>query len=177
MTHSLYGSTVLGTCAYGSSAPRAADGNDSVSQSARLGGTMEKALPAGSPNSPVCQERSVTILPGGITVGVRHNETIVDALRRQGLRTRYKCRRGGCGSCRAILVAGQVGYQTAVSPAVIEGSQRHDGNQYCLPCRATPHTDLVIALGPRDRVVDVLSGLAQSRTSLTAGKPTTELAT
>ncbi len=122
---------------------------------------MEKALPAGAANLPVCQERSVTILPTGITVAVRQNETIVDALRRQGLRTRYKCRRGGCGSCRAVLVAGQVGYQVPVSGAVVEGSERHDGNQYCLPCRATPHTDLVIALRPDDHVVDVLSGLAQ----------------
>ncbi|EME66913.1 ferredoxin [Rhodococcus ruber BKS 20-38] len=90
---------------------------------------------------------------------VRAEETIVDALRRHGLRTRYKCRRGGCGACRATLVVGEVTYPIPVSGTVVDGPRPRPDVRNCLPCRAAPATDLVIELGPRDRIVDIFAGL------------------
>jgi ferredoxin len=114
----------------------------------------------------------VTIRPDGVEIVARERETIVDALRRQGLRTRYKCRRGGCGACRAILVEGEVIYPKPVSEKVIEGPRPRPDVRNCLPCRATPVTDLVIELGPRDRIVNVLTGLDTARPNTITARQT-----
>ncbi|MEN0134971.1 MAG: 2Fe-2S iron-sulfur cluster-binding protein [Rhodococcus sp. (in: high G+C Gram-positive bacteria)] len=108
-------------------------------------------------------EHQVTLLPNGIRIGVRADETIVDALRRQGYRSRYKCRRGGCGACRAALVDGTVAYRTPVSESVVDGPDRVPGQQKCLPCRAIPQSDVTVELGEQDRLIDVLAGLGRSR--------------
>lgn len=108
-------------------------------------------------------EFQVTVYPDGIRIGVRADETIVDALRRQGYRSRYKCRRGGCGACRAALVDGTVAYRTPVSERVVDGPDGKPGQQKCLPCRAFPQSDVTIELGERDRLVDVLAGLGPPR--------------
>lgn len=123
-------------------------------------GVHERAAPR-SPRLEVEQRaRRVTFSPSGITVLVEPGETVVDGLRRQGLRTRYKCRRGGCGVCRATVLSGQVTYPTFVSQDVIAGdatcSEEHD---QCLPCRAVPETDVHLLLGPKDKVIDVLGGV------------------
>ncbi|MBV6757905.1 2Fe-2S iron-sulfur cluster-binding protein [Rhodococcus opacus] len=119
----------------------------------------DRATEAPRPND----EFQVTVFPDGIRIGVRADETIVDALRRQGYRSRYKCRRGGCGACRAVLVDGTVAYRTPVSETVVDGPDREPGQQKCLPCRAFPQSDVIIELGERDRLVDVLAGLGRSR--------------
>jgi ferredoxin len=104
-------------------------------------------------------EWHVTFTPDDVVVYVRETESIVDALRRQGLRTKYRCRRGGCGACRATIVEGCVRYAVAVSGAVIDGGLGGDADPdpgpKCFPCRAVPETDLCIELGPRDRLVNV----------------------
>lgn len=110
----------------------------------------------------------VTLLPSGTTFLVEADETVVDGLRRHGLRTRYKCRRGGCGVCRATLVRGEITYPSGVCAAVLEEDEPtpesgpHGGA--CLPCRAVPVSDLVIELGPHDSVVDVLGAVATGTT-------------
>ncbi|RZL80390.1 MAG: 2Fe-2S iron-sulfur cluster binding domain-containing protein [Rhodococcus sp. (in: high G+C Gram-positive bacteria)] len=104
----------------------------------------------------------VTVLPARIRISVHANETIVDALRRNGYRTRYKCRRGGCGACRATLIDGDIVYVTHVSTPVIDGHDSTVSSQKCLPCRATPTSDATIELGPRDRIVDVVPGLRRA---------------
>ncbi|WP_160097878.1 2Fe-2S iron-sulfur cluster-binding protein [Rhodococcus sp. T7] len=110
-------------------------------------------------NTPNGGARTVTIRPDGVSIVVLERETIVDALRRQGLRIRYKCRRGGCGACRAALVEGHVAYPTPVSDTVVNGPRPQPETRSCLPCRATPLTDVIIELGPRDRIVNVLTGI------------------
>ncbi|WP_370184997.1 2Fe-2S iron-sulfur cluster-binding protein [Rhodococcus wratislaviensis] len=107
-------------------------------------------------------EHVVTVLPSRIRITVQANETIVDALRRNGYRTRYKCRRGGCGACRATLIDGDIVYVTQVSPPVIDAGNSTVRSQKCLPCRATPTSDATIELGPRDRIVDVVPGLRRT---------------
>lgn len=106
----------------------------------------------------------VTLLPSGTTFLVEADETVVDGLRRHGLRTRYKCRRGGCGVCRATLISGQITYPSGVCATVLEQDEETSGarphRDACLPCRAVPESDLVIELGPHDSVVDVLGAVA-----------------
>ena len=101
----------------------------------------------------------VVVRPTGVDVEVRAGETIVDALWRNGYRTRYKCRRGGCGACRATLVEGSVEYTAVISDVVLDGPSPTPEEHKCLPCRATPQSDVVIELGARDRIVNVFEAL------------------
>lgn len=101
----------------------------------------------------------VTLSPTEVQVRVIEGETIVDALRRQGLRTRYKCRRGGCGACRATVIAGELCYPTTVCQDVVNGGSPppdEDCTTKCLPCRAVPLSDVHLLLDPSDDVIDVL---------------------
>ena len=50
---------------------------------------------------------SVRFLPADVELSVRPGESIVEAMRRQGYRMRYSCRRGGCAACKADLVEGE----------------------------------------------------------------------
>lgn len=104
---------------------------------------------------------SVRILPDDVVFPVRAGDSIVDAVRRQGYRTRYSCRRGGCGACRAELVAGEVTYPVPVAGTVLPPSERERGG--CLPCRAAPVGDVVIRLGPTDLLRHPLSAFHSTR--------------
>lgn len=87
----------------------------------------------------------LTVLPAGHSVDVRTDETIVDALGRAGWRSRYSCRRGGCGVCKALVIEGQVRHTFPVAGDVLTADEISAG--LCLPCRATPVTDTTVALG------------------------------
>lgn len=120
-----------------------------------------RSAPPGDVDQPA---HLVTLFPAGVQVRVRDGETIVDALRRHGLRTRYKCRRGGCGACRATVLAGELCYPTAVCQDVVEGAdtgrEGSDGTK-CLPCRAVPRSDVHLLLDPTDGMrLDLLSAAA-----------------
>jgi ferredoxin len=88
---------------------------------------------------------NVTVLPSGVRVRTSPGETVVDGLRRAGWRTPYKCRRGGCGVCKAHLVQGAVHYALPVAGSVLSDAELAGG--LCLPCRAIPATDVVIDVG------------------------------
>jgi CDP-4-dehydro-6-deoxyglucose reductase len=92
----------------------------------------------------------VRFLPADVRLVVRAGESVVDAVRRQGYRTRYSCRRGGCGACKADLVEGEVDYPDTVAESVLSATERAAGK--CLPCRAHPVGDVVIRLAGRDRL-------------------------
>jgi ferredoxin len=88
----------------------------------------------------------VTVVPQDVRVWSRGDETVVDALRRGGWRSPYKCRRGGCGVCKVRLVEGRVRYPQPVAASVLGDEERASG--LCLPCRAVPVTDVVLDVGP-----------------------------
>jgi ferredoxin len=87
----------------------------------------------------------VTVVPHGVSVQTRADESVVDGLRRGGWRSPYKCRRGGCGVCKVRLVEGRVRYPNPIAESVLGGAERAAG--LCLPCRAVPVTDVVVDLG------------------------------
>lgn len=91
---------------------------------------------------------SVRILPDDVTLAVLPGESIVEAVRRNGLRTRYLCRRGGCGACKADLVDGAVAYTCAIAGTVLSDAEVTDGK--CLPCRARPVGEATIRLSEKD---------------------------
>jgi CDP-4-dehydro-6-deoxyglucose reductase len=103
---------------------------------------------------PIDDEQSsgatVRFLPADVTINARPGESIVDAVRRHGYRTRYSCRRGGCGACKAELVAGEVTYCVPIAESVLTAAERADGR--CLPCRAIPDGDVVVRLSDKDRL-------------------------
>jgi ferredoxin len=84
----------------------------------------------------------ITVAPTGPTVGARPGETIVEGLRRAGWRSRYRCRRGGCGICKCRVLAGTVTYPGPVAGSALSAADRAAG--LCLPCQAVPLGDVVI---------------------------------
>src|SRR4051812_45520421 len=104
----------------------------------------------------------VTVVPHDVRVHARPDESVVDALRRAGWRSPYKCRRGGCGVCKARLVGGRVRYPHPLAESVLDGVEQASG--LCLPCRAVPVTDVVIDLGA-EPLRAVLASTASSRTT------------
>jgi CDP-4-dehydro-6-deoxyglucose reductase len=96
----------------------------------------------------------VTILPDGVQVTAREDETLLRALARAGLRYRVGCKRGGCGICKVQLKLGEVSYERPIAESVLSDDERVEG--LCLSCRAVPITNIVIELQEGDRLRKVL---------------------
>lgn len=102
---------------------------------------------------------TVVVLPLDLRVAVDETETIIDGLRRRGVRTPYACRRGGCGACKCQLLDGAVRYDKPVADSVLSTDERDLG--LCLPCRAIPTSDVVIDVD-RARIHSVLAATPSS---------------
>lgn len=109
--------------------------------------------------STASQAQTIRILPEDVTIDHRSGESIVEAIRRNGYRTKYLCRRGGCGQCTATLVEGSVHYPEVISESVLGIEEVRSGA--CLPCRARPDGAVTVRLAAGDRLRDVL-GLLRS---------------
>ena len=96
----------------------------------------------------------VTILPDGVHLTARAEETLLAALSRAGLRYRVGCKRGGCGVCKVQLLLGEVQYERPIAASVLSDDERVEG--ICLSCRAVPLTNIVIELQEGDRLRRVL---------------------
>ena len=96
----------------------------------------------------------MTILPDGVQVVAREDETLLRALARAGLRYRVGCKRGGCGICKVQLKLGEVRYERPIADSVLSDDERVEG--ICLSCRAVPITNIVIELQEGDRLRRVL---------------------
>ncbi|MCP5266812.1 MAG: cytochrome b N-terminal domain-containing protein [Burkholderiaceae bacterium] len=90
----------------------------------------------------------VTYYPIGTTVLARPGETLLDAGLREGLALPFECRNGGCGVCRASVVAGEVAYGP-VQPSALARADRARG--VVLMCRASPTSDVSIEVERIDR--------------------------
>nr|AMK59195.1 putative alkene monooxygenase reductase [uncultured bacterium UPO45] len=69
------------------------------------------------------------------------DEPVLVAGLRQGFNLRYGCKHGGCGSCKTLIVDGEVDQADASSFALMD-FEREQG--YALLCSAYPLSDLVI---------------------------------
>jgi NAD(P)H-flavin reductase/quinol-cytochrome oxidoreductase complex cytochrome b subunit len=84
---------------------------------------------------------ALTIHPGNRTVSVRAGETLLDAGLRAGVALPFECRSGGCGVCKATLLAGEADRGIHLASALSE-AERAQGK--LLLCCATALTDLEI---------------------------------
>lgn len=84
---------------------------------------------------------TVTIQPSGRRFEVLGNESVLDAALRLGIGLPYGCRNAVCGSCKGLIVSGQVNYE----PSSISGlSDEELQNNLALLCKARPQSDLTI---------------------------------
>lgn len=110
-----------------------------------IGGT---GLLAVLPWLPPARGRSgwrVVFHPGGKGVVVRQGETLLDAALRESLPMRYECRGGGCGICRARVIAG------TADPGIHQRSALSEADAqlgWVLTCCARPLSDGEVEFEP-----------------------------
>lgn len=86
-------------------------------------------------------EHGVRIEPHGRTIHVAAGQPVLEAALAAGLNLPHSCKSGHCGSCRARLRSGQIGYPNGV-PLGITAAE-HAAGQVLL-CQARAHSDLVV---------------------------------
>jgi len=79
---------------------------------------------------------------GGASFQVDQRKSLLDALEAQGMSLPYGCRYGGCISCAAKLLSGEIDQRAAVA---LNRRQLADG--YVLLCVARPLTDCTFDVG------------------------------
>ena len=79
---------------------------------------------------------------GGASFRVDRRTPLLDALEARGQSLPYGCRYGGCISCAAKLLSGEIDQRAAVA---LNGRQLADG--YILLCVARPVTDCTLEVG------------------------------
>ena len=82
----------------------------------------------------------VSIQPFGETITCKDDETILASVLRHGYYLRYGCKSGGCGTCKVLLVEGDV--DECGSPFALHSSERSKG--WILACSSVPLEDSVI---------------------------------
>lgn len=90
---------------------------------------------------------TITLEPFARQFTCNEDETILAAGLRQGFSLRYGCKHGGCGSCKALILEGEVDLTTASSFALMD-FEREQG--YALLCSAYPLSDVVIDVSDYD---------------------------
>ena len=79
---------------------------------------------------------------GNVSYQVEHKRSLLDSLREQGVDLPYGCRYGGCISCAAKLIDGDVDQKRQVA---LNNRQINDG--YIILCVARPKSNLVLEIG------------------------------
>lgn len=80
---------------------------------------------------------------------VLHDETILDAALRAGVRLAHECTFGGCGTCRVRLQQGTVHYDEF--PMALTEEEASQG--YALACQGHPDCDVVIATASKGPIL------------------------
>ncbi len=87
-------------------------------------------------NAPTDSEKSFTVGP---------DQSLLEAALFQDIALPYGCQSGGCGACRAKLVAGQIHY--SYDPPALSEEEKAQG--YILLCQAQPRSDLSLQVEER----------------------------
>jgi ferredoxin len=91
----------------------------------------------------VTDRRSITIANrGGATYAVNAAHPMLDTLLEQGVDLPYGCRYGGCITCAAKLIAGEVDQRAQVAL-----NNRQINNGYIVLCVARPLSDCTLEVG------------------------------
>lgn len=92
----------------------------------------------------------IRVLPFEETLECEAGETILEAALRQGRFLRYGCKNGGCGTCRAVLVDGDV--DEPASLLALRNEERDAG--WVLLCSSRPVEDCAIDVSAMELRVD-----------------------
>jgi propane monooxygenase reductase component len=92
-------------------------------------------------------EYTITLRPFEKQFSCRGSETILAAALRQGIKLRYGCKHGGCGTCKALIVEGEIDQPEASTFALMD-FEREQG--MALLCSAYPLGDIAIELSDYD---------------------------
>lgn len=79
---------------------------------------------------------------GGATFAVDHRKTLLSSLREQGVDLPYGCQYGGCITCAAKLISGEVDQRAQVAL-----NNRQINNGYVILCVARPLSDCTLEVG------------------------------
>ena len=79
---------------------------------------------------------------GNVSYQVEHKRSLLDSLREQGVDLPYGCRYGGCISCAAKVIDGEVDQKRQVA---LNNRQINDG--YIILCVARPKSNLILEIG------------------------------
>ena len=79
---------------------------------------------------------------GNVSYQVEHKRPLLYSLREQGVDLPYGCRYGGCISCAAKLIDGEVDQKRQVA---LNNRQINDG--YIILCVARPKSNLILEIG------------------------------
>ena len=94
-------------------------------------------------NLTMSQTRTITIANrDGAIYQVEARRPLLDSLRTQGVDLPYGCKYGGCITCAAKLIAGDVDQRRQVAL-----NNRQINNGYVLLCVARPTTDITLEIG------------------------------
>jgi CDP-4-dehydro-6-deoxyglucose reductase len=83
----------------------------------------------------------VTLKPSNTTFEVNDEESVLTAALRQGINLPYGCRSGNCGTCKSMLVSGDIEYPVAESLSLTDEEKQAGAT---LLCQAHALSDLVI---------------------------------
>lgn len=95
----------------------------------------------------MADEHTITLLPFERQFTCGEDETILAAALRHGVNLRYGCKHGGCGTCKALIVEGEVDQPEASTFALMD-FEREQG--MALLCSAYPLGDIEIELSDYD---------------------------
>ena len=95
---------------------------------------------------------TVTIQASGHQFPAAPGETVLEAAQRAGVALPYSCRAGVCGSCKAILLAGDCAYPRS-PPVALDAGER--AQHAVLLCQAVPRSDLLLEAREVPSVADI----------------------
>ena len=101
---------------------------------------------------------SIRTDPAGHVFAAAPGETVLAAAIAQGIGLPYGCRNGSCGSCTAMLLAGEVDYPSGRTEAL-----RGQPAAACLTCQAVPRSDLVLRVAELETVADLQARILPCR--------------
>jgi CDP-4-dehydro-6-deoxyglucose reductase len=94
----------------------------------------------------------VTVKPSDHVFWIEAGEAVLDAALRAGHVLPYGCRNGACGSCKGLVLTGNICYDGELPPAL---SPIDQAQGKALFCQARPLSDLVIKVREVEEVRDI----------------------
>src|SRR4051794_7044654 len=96
--------------------------------------------------------RQITIKPSNHSFACDEDQTVLEAAMAADLMLPYGCRNGACGTCKGLILTGEVDYGEHQAATLTDDEKRKG---LALFCCARPKTDLVIEVKEVRRVGDL----------------------